>query len=98
MVVMLLRLGWLASAKRHPLWGPYSDGLAWPLRPREIWVLPDRPIFRGDHGDSADYGWFVWGPEQVPNGHTRLGHLGLTPAHVRKDGREWSRSAPWLLS
>lgn len=24
--------------------------------------LPDRPIFRGDHADSAEYSWFVWEP------------------------------------
>lgn len=53
-VAMLLRLGWLSSAKRAPLLHEM---------PPDVYVLPDRPSFTGDGAtDSADYCWCVWGP------------------------------------
>lgn len=50
-VVMLLRLGWLASRERH--------GLLFGDEP-DVYVLPDRPSFTGEGADSADYAWMVW--------------------------------------
>ena len=55
--IMLLRLGFLATAQRCELMRTY---------PPDVYVLPNRPSFtRGTPGtvgrtDSADYAWFVW--------------------------------------
>lgn len=52
-VVMLLRLNWLASQKRNQF---LRDN------PPSVYVLPRRPCFTGDgKTDSCDYAWFVWG-------------------------------------
>ena len=52
-VVALLRLAWLASAKRAAFHRAH---------PSRVLVLPRRPSFT-DNGktDSADYGWFLFG-------------------------------------
>lgn len=52
-VVMLMRLNWLASVKRNQF-----------LRenPPSVYVLPKRPSFTDDGWtDATDYAWFVWG-------------------------------------
>jgi hypothetical protein len=50
-VVVLLRLGFLASQKRAE----------W-LRecPPDVYVLPKRPSFTGKGTDATDYAWMVW--------------------------------------
>lgn len=51
-VFALLRLGFLASAKRRD-W--------WQANPADVYVLSRRPSFTGDgRSDSADYAWFSW--------------------------------------
>ena len=57
-VVMLLRLNWLASAKRNRF---LLDN------PPSVYVLPRRPSFTADgKTDATDYAWFVWGMDDVP--------------------------------
>lgn len=49
----LLRLGFLASAKRAAFHRS---------NPCDVYVLPKRPSFTGDgKTDASDYAWFVWG-------------------------------------
>lgn len=65
-VVMLLRLNFLASAKRAH----------W-LRQRcpDVYVLPNRPSFTGDGvTDSIDYAWFIWphGRAEFETGKVRV--------------------------
>ena len=59
-VVMLLRLNWLAGQKRA----------AW-LRANtpSVYVLPRRPAFVNGRTDATDYGWLVWGLHEVPQVH-----------------------------
>lgn len=55
-VAFVLRLGFLASAKRRGLFEQYP--------PEAVWVIPERPSFTGDgEVDSTDYALFVWGGE-----------------------------------
>lgn len=58
-VVLLLRLNFLASAKRADL-----------MRSRapDVYVLPNRPSFSGHGTDSVEYAWFHWPPENRPRG------------------------------
>jgi len=56
-VVMLLRLGFLASLKRRQWWGGV------PLA--RVGVLSRRPRFVNGSSDSADYGWFMWRPRHT---------------------------------
>lgn len=77
-VVALLRLSWLASAKRS----------GW-LRANmpNVYVLPNRPSFTGDgKTDSADYMWAHWtgGGGNTGGGLTRV--LANTPAEERRKG------------
>lgn len=51
-VGFLLRLAFLESAKRAPLWKEHP--------PAVVHVLTQRPSFTGGATDSAAYGWFVW--------------------------------------
>lgn len=72
-IVMLLRLAFLASAKRKPLW----DLVGVP----DVFVLPNRPSFTNGGTDSTDYAWFVF------NGVNKEGVLKIlptTPASERK--------------
>lgn len=72
-VVMLLRLNFLASAKRAPwLQGNMPD----------VYVLPNRPDFTGGGGDSIDYAWFVW-PWPRNTGPGKLVILPTTPKSER---------------
>ena len=52
-VVMLVRLGFLATQRRYStLW---RDN-----RPRCVWVLSARPSFTDGGTDASDYGWVWW--------------------------------------
>lgn len=51
-MAFLLRLPFIASVKRYPLFKE--------LKPSEIHVLSQRPKFGGTNIDSCDYAWFVW--------------------------------------
>ena len=52
----MLRLGFLASARRRGLFELYP--------PEAIYVIPERPSFTGDgEVDACDYGLFVWSGE-----------------------------------
>lgn len=55
-VAFILRLAFLASAGRRPLWRQHA--------PSEVWILPERPSFTDDgKTDGADYAFYVWGPD-----------------------------------
>lgn len=70
-VVMLLRLNYLASEKRHALMTA--------SRP-DVYVLPNRPSFvGGGKTDSIEYAWFHWHPKSSG----KLQVLALTPATER---------------
>ncbi len=57
-VVMLLRLNWLASQKRNRF---LLDN------PPSVYVLPRRPSFTNDgKTDATDYAWFIWGMDATP--------------------------------
>lgn len=70
LVVMLLRLNWLASDKR----------VAW-IRAHtpSVFVLPDRPSFVGESGDATEYAWMAWGL-----GVPTVSILGSTPLSERR--------------
>lgn len=53
MVIMLQRLGFLGSQKRHDFWNKYP--------PDAVWALSKRPSFTGTGTDAHEYGWFIWG-------------------------------------
>lgn len=52
-VIMLLRLGFLGSQKRHEFWQKYP--------PCKILAISKRPSFTGNGTDSQEYAWFCWG-------------------------------------
>jgi len=57
-VVMLLRLNWLASQKRNRFLL---------TNPPSVYVLPRRPSFTADgKTDCIDYAWFIWGMDATP--------------------------------
>lgn len=49
---VLLRLGFLASRKRRPLWEKHP--------PSRLVVLSKRPAFINGRTDACDYAWFIW--------------------------------------
>lgn len=55
-VVMLLRLNYVASAKRAAFMRETAP---------DIFVLPNRPSFTGTGTDSNDYAWFIWREERL---------------------------------
>jgi hypothetical protein len=55
LTILLLRLNWLASAKRSKWLQKNTPS---------IYVLPNRPSFTGSRTDATDYAWFVWGSER----------------------------------
>jgi len=70
-VVMLLRVNWLASQRRQPFLRRHMP---------DVYVLPNRPSFTGTGTDATEYGWFVWG-----GGHGgKIDILGTTPLKERK--------------
>lgn len=74
--VMLLRQGFLSSAKRNPFWRLHA--------PSDIFILPDRPSFTQDgQGDSADYCFACWG-RPADDGVARLHWLPTVPVAQRR--------------
>ncbi|APR81061.1 Phage protein [Minicystis rosea] len=65
-VVLLLRLNFLASARRAELMR---------RRAPDVYVLPNRPSFSGQGTDSVEYAWFHWPPE-----HRRRGSMVVLPS------------------
>lgn len=61
-VIMLLRLNFLGSQKRHDFWQECT--------PKIIYVLSKRPKFINGKSDSIEYAWFVW--QQGYHGKTEL--------------------------
>ena len=51
LVIMLLRLGFLASNARAPWMRDHTP---------DVLVLPDRPKFTWNGSDNSDYAWMVW--------------------------------------
>lgn len=51
-LVALLRLGFLASKRRHALFKRFP--------PYALGVLSKRPSFRHGRTDSSEYAWFIW--------------------------------------
>lgn len=72
-IVFLLRIAFLASQSRIPLWHDVGTP--------DIFVLPNRPSFTGGGTDSADYAWFRWPAEKREAGEIRI--LADTPASER---------------
>jgi hypothetical protein len=78
-VVMLLRLNFLATAKRNEFMRTYCP---------DVYVLPDRPSFTGNGTDSIEYGWFVWRKNSSHRSSGSLSVLNQTPASERRHKRE----------
>lgn len=51
-VIMLQRLNWMGSQKRHNFWKENP--------PDALYVLSKRPSFNGKGTDNQDYAWYVW--------------------------------------
>lgn len=77
-VAFLLRTNFISGAEDRYEW--LRDHMP------DEYRLPDRPVFRGDHADSAEYSWFAWGPGAGTRvrrrGHSEL--LDPTPLEERK--------------
>jgi len=74
-VCFLLRQGFLSSNKRNPFFRLH--------RPSDVYILPNRPTFVGEHSDKADYCFVCWGRPAF-NGTTNLHWLPSVPlAHRR---------------
>ena len=86
-LVFLLRLGFLASAGRLPLWRDIGAP--------DVNVLPNRPSFTGNGTDSADYAWFIWPPGKRNEGAMRI--LAETPAEERKMNRASCKPAEHVV-
>jgi len=71
-VCMLLRLNFLASEKRV-VWMQNNTP--------DIYVLPNRPSFRGKGSDACEYGWFVW--DEHSSGQLYV--LDSTPRKIRSE-------------
>lgn len=80
--VLLLRQGFLSSARRAAFWRLHP--------PNDVFILPDRPSFTPDRqGDSADYCLVCWGKQALGLGFpqrdiTRLHWLPTVPLAERK--------------
>lgn len=70
-VAMLLRLNFLASERRQK-WIKADTP--------DVFVLPNRPSFRGKGSDATEYAWFVW--DTFSTGKIII--LDLTPKSVRQ--------------
>ena len=51
-IIMLLRLAFLESKKRHDFWQKHPVN--------KLYVLSERPSFTGHGTDATAYAWFVW--------------------------------------
>lgn len=58
-VVLLLRLNFLASARRADIMRKHAP---------DVYVLPNRPSFSGQGTDSVEYAWFHWPPQPRARG------------------------------
>ncbi len=65
-IALLLRLGFLASQERRPLYRRHY--------PEFVFVLSERPSFRSGTTDATDYAWFVWREGRRAR-HGRIEHL-----------------------
>jgi len=74
-VCMLLRLNFLASGKRCD-WMQKNTP--------DVYVLPNRPSFRGKGTDATEYAWFVWSAESKG----KLKILNLTSREVRSKDKK----------
>ncbi len=82
-VLMLQRLNYLGSKERSAFFRRYTP---------DLYVLPNRPIFEGSHGDSVEYGWFYWGPAETrERDKGSLQILAETPLAERRKLRKVSR-------
>lgn len=73
--ILLLRQGFLSSARRNSFFRMHGPG--------DVFVLAHRPSFTGDErGDSADYCFCCWGRKR--NGTTRLHWLPTVPLAERQ--------------
>jgi hypothetical protein len=71
---LLLRLNWLASAKRAPWLQEHTPS---------VYVLPNRPSFSANgKTDATDYAWFVWRRNDRSSPEVRI--LATTPASERR--------------
>jgi 16S rRNA G966 N2-methylase RsmD len=76
-VVMLQRLNYLGSQERSSFFQQHMP---------DTYILPDRPIFTGNHGDSIEYAWFHFSarhslPELNSKGIIQM--LASTPIDIR---------------
>jgi len=75
--IMLMRLNWLASKKRHSIFATYGCP--------DVYVLPDRPSFTDDgRTDGIDYAWMHWHSGTVPGVPGQIMVLDLTPSAERR--------------
>ncbi len=79
-VFMLQRLNWLASRDRHRLLSRFTPS---------VLVLPNRPDFTGQGGDSIDYAWFYWSANKKKNPTVKV--LGVTALEERRKPRSPKR-------
>jgi hypothetical protein len=73
-LVFLLRLNFLGSVGRLPLWRDLGSP--------DVFVLPNRPSFTGGKTDSCEYAWFLWPPDARQFGG-RVRVLNETPRSER---------------
>jgi hypothetical protein len=52
-VIMLMRLNFLGSRRRHAWWKQNE--------PSALFILSERPSFTGNGTDATEYAWFAWG-------------------------------------
>jgi len=74
-VAMLLRLNFCGTEERHGFFKKFCP---------DIFVLPNRPSFRGEGSDSIEYAWYVWRAGARGRLYGRFTVLDLTPPGVRK--------------
>jgi hypothetical protein len=82
-VVMLLRLNWLASEERAAWMREHTPS---------VYVLPNRPSFTGGSGDATEYAWMLWRHHQASHRARggRIQVLKTTPA-AERSGRATPR-------
>ena len=73
-IVLLLRVGFLASEERIGFWPEIGTP--------DLMVLPNRPSFTPDgRTDASSYAWFRWPVSPRTRGYTRI--LAATPKAIR---------------
>lgn len=76
-VIMIVRQGFMSSKKRREFFQKN--------KPDAVFLLPNRPIFTGNHGDTADYCWIRWRTDLKVN-QTKLYWMPLVDLERRKQG------------